>query len=97
VLKNCEILMSPRRGKWVQNVKTASTFPPQGLFTQDAETIVRELASQKVSPRGIGSGIRMLQFFINRGGKGLTRMRRQELEKAKRLLQKKIHPQADSP
>ena len=24
---------------------------------------------QKVSPKGIGSGIRMIQFFINRAGK----------------------------
>jgi Protein of unknown function (DUF3175) len=97
-MKECEVLMAARKGKWVQNVKTASTFPPQGLFTQDAETIVRELASKKVSPRGIGSGIRMLQYFINRGGKGLTRTRRQELEKAKRLLQQRIHhAKVDSP
>jgi hypothetical protein len=28
------------------------------------------MASKKVSPKGIGSGIRMIQFFINRAGKG---------------------------
>jgi tRNA(adenine34) deaminase len=88
--------MTAKKAYWVQNVKTASTFPPQGQFMQDAETIVRELASQKVNPRGIGSGIRMLQYFINRGGMGLTRTRRQELEKAKRLLQKKIHDKVNS-
>lgn len=72
--------------KWVQNVKTVSTFPSEGLFTRDAETIAEELASKRVSPKGIGSGIRMLQYFINRGGKGLARSRKRELEKAKRLL-----------
>ena len=58
--------------KWVQNVKTVSTFPEEKLFTRDARTIARSLASKKVSPKGIGSGIRMLQYFINRGGKGLS-------------------------
>ena len=75
--------------KWVQGVKTVSTFPPEGLFTKDAATIARSLASKKVSPKGIGSGIRMLQYFINRAGQGLSKRRKAELEKAKRLLQAK--------
>ena len=79
----------PRKKKWVQDVKTVSTFPPAGLFTKDAETIARSLASKKVSPQGIGSGIRMLQYFINRGGSGLSARRKKELEKAKRILQEK--------
>ena len=75
--------------KWVRGVKTVSTYPPKGLFTKDAETIARTMASKKVSPKGIGSGIRMIQFFINRAGKDLPAARRRELEKAKRLLQAK--------
>jgi hypothetical protein len=73
--------------KWVRGVKTVSTFPPEGLFTRDANTIARVMASKKVSPKGIGSGIRMIQYFINRAGKGLPPGRRKELEEAKRLLQ----------
>lgn len=73
--------------RWVQTVGTISTFPPEGLFTKDAETIARVMATKEVSPRGIGSGIRMVQYFINRAGKGLSVRRRHELEKAKRLLQ----------
>ena len=49
-----------------------STYPPEGTFSKDAETIARVMASKKVSPKGVGSGIRMIQYFINRGGKGLT-------------------------
>lgn len=82
--------------KWVQHVKTVSTFPPEKLFTKDADTIARSLASKKVSPRGIGSGIRMLQYFINRAGKGLSRKRKTELEKAKHLLQAKAASQKSS-
>jgi tRNA(adenine34) deaminase len=73
--------------KWVRKVKTISTYPPHGTFTKDAETIARIMASKKVSPRGIGSGIRMIQYFINRAGKNLSAARKRELEKAKRILQ----------
>jgi hypothetical protein len=76
--------------KWVAGVSTDSTHPPEGLFTKDAATIARSLASKKVSPKGPGSGMKMLNYFINRGGKNLTASRRHELEKAKRLLSQGI-------
>ena len=81
--------------RWVKNVKTVSTFPPKDLFKKDAETIARGLASKRVSPKGIGSGIRMLQYFINRAGKGLSAARKRELEKAKRILHTKLEKQRD--
>jgi len=34
--------------------------------------------------------MRMLTYFINRGGRGLTVTRRRELEKAKKLLSQRI-------
>jgi tRNA(adenine34) deaminase len=74
---------------WVRDVKTVSTFPPEGTFNQDAETIASTMARKDVSPRGIGSAIRMVQFFINRAGKNLPSERKKELEKAKKILQKK--------
>jgi hypothetical protein len=74
---------------WVRNVTTESTFPPKGLFTKDAHTIARVLATKKVSPKGTGSAIRMVQYFINRGGKNLSAAQRRELESAKHLLQQK--------
>ncbi|MGH7338748.1 MAG: DUF3175 domain-containing protein, partial [Myxococcota bacterium] len=42
-----------------------------------------------VSPKGIGSAIRMVQLFINRAGRGLSAARKRELERAKRLLQER--------
>jgi tRNA(adenine34) deaminase len=80
------------RGKkrWVAKVTTDSTHPPKGLFTEKAATIARSLASKKVSPKGPGSGMRMLTYFINRGGRGLSASRRAELQRAKRLLSKRI-------
>jgi tRNA(adenine34) deaminase len=86
----------PGGKKWVQNVTTVSTFPPESVFTKDAETIAKVMQSKKVSPKGLGSGIRMIQYFINRAGKNLPAARKKELEKAKRLLQKKRQEQKSS-
>jgi hypothetical protein len=83
--------------RWVATVTTDSTHPPEGLFTKDASTIARELASKKVSPKGPASGMRMLNYFINRGGKGLSDERRAELEKAKGLLSKRIRRSKTAP
>jgi tRNA(adenine34) deaminase len=68
-------------------VKTVSTFPPKEAFTKDAQTVATTMASKKVSPKGLGSAVRMVQFFINRAGKNLPTSRKRELEKAKRILQ----------
>jgi hypothetical protein len=76
--------------RWSNRVKTVSTFPPPGLFTRDAETIARSLASKKVSPKGPASGMRMLTFYINRAGKNLSEERRAELSRAKELLSERI-------
>jgi Protein of unknown function (DUF3175) len=75
--------------KWVRHVTTDSTHPPSGTFAGSAETIARTMARKDVSPRGLGSGIRMIQYFINRGGKNLSARRRAELERAKRILQRR--------
>ena len=82
--------MSTPVKKWSRNVKTDSTHPPQGLFKKDPETIARSLASPKVSPKGPGSGMRMLTFFINRAGKNLSKTEKARLARAKELLAKRI-------
>lgn len=76
--------------KWSRNVKTDSTFPPAGTFIKPGEEVAEIMASKKVSPRGLGSAIKMVQMFINRSGKNLDARRRIELEKAKRILQHKL-------
>jgi hypothetical protein len=85
--------VSRKRGassrKWVRTVTTDSTHPPRGTFSGSASEIARTMARKDVSPGGIGSGIRMIQYFINRGGRGLSATRRAELEKAKRILQRR--------
>jgi hypothetical protein len=71
---------------WVAGVKTVCTSPPKGLFTRNSHTIAKSHASKKVSPKGLGSGMRMLTYFIKRAGRGLSPSRRKVLERAKRIL-----------
>ncbi len=83
----------PRR--WSASVTTDSTHPPEGLFNQSAAVIARSLASKKVSPKGPGSGMRMLTFYINRAGHNLSASRKAELNKAKKLLSERIAKQKE--
>ena len=83
--------MAHAQSRWIRTVKTDSTHPPTGLFTRDPATIARKLASKQVSPKGPGSGMRMLTYFINRAGKGLSAERRRNLEKAKELLSERVN------
>src|SRR5713101_1887662 len=93
----CRMAVSKRKQsraagrKWIAGVKTDSTHPPEGLFTKNASAIARTLASKRVSPKGPVSGLRMLTYFINRAGKGLSSTRRAELKKAKSLLLDRVH------
>lgn len=86
---------SNKKRRWVAGVHTESTYPPRGLFTKSAATIARTLASKKVSPKGPGSGMRMLTYFMNRAGRGLTPGRRAELNKAKALLSRRVQRQKE--
>src|ERR671918_1387809 len=75
--------------RWVRQVTTDSTAPPPGTFNRPAAEIARIMARKDVSPKGPGSGVRMIQYFINRAGKTLSPTRRAALERAKRLLQQR--------
>lgn len=76
--------------RWSASVNTDATHPPQGLFNKSAAVIARTLVSKKVSPKGPASGMRMLSFYINRGGKNLSASRKAELNKAKKLLSERV-------
>jgi tRNA(Arg) A34 adenosine deaminase TadA len=79
--------------KWSAKVDTDSTHPDEGLFNKSADAIAKALASQKVSPKGPASGMRMLNFYINRAGKNLSASRQKILEDAKTKLSEIIAKQ----
>ncbi len=76
--------------RWSASVITDSAHPSEGLFHTSAAVIASALASKRVSPQGPGSGMRMLTFYINRAGHNLSASRKAELQKAKKMLSKRI-------
>jgi tRNA(adenine34) deaminase len=81
---------TPPSKRWSAKVTTDSTKPGPGLFKKSAKKIAEELASKRVSPEGPGQGMRMLNFYENRGGKNLSSERTHVLEDAKKLLHEKV-------
>jgi tRNA(adenine34) deaminase len=75
--------------RWVRGVTTVSTYrSPRHPSNRDAATIARSLASPRCEPEGgVASGLRMLLFYINRGGRGLSAARRAELQRPSGLMQ----------
>jgi Protein of unknown function (DUF3175) len=72
--------------------KQSPLIRPPDYSTRIAATIARTLASKRVSPKGPGSGMRMLTFFINRAGHNLSPKRRAVLNRAKSLLSERVRP-----
>ena len=81
----------------MRQVTTDSTHPPARTFMGSAAQIARTMARKDVSPKGLGSAIRMIQYFINRAGKGLSPTRRTQLERAKRILQRRAAEETKRP
>ena len=81
---------TPPSRRWSAKVDTDSTHPDHELFLQSAPKIAKALADKRVSPKGPASGMRMLNFYINRAGKNLSKERVATLERAKELLSKII-------
>ncbi len=81
---------TPPSERWSAKVTTDSTKPGPGLFKKSAKAIADGLAKKSVSPEGPGQGMRMLNFYENRGGKNLSPERKRTLEHAKELLHEKV-------
>jgi hypothetical protein len=81
---------TPPSKRWSSKVTTDSTKPGSGLFKKSAKKIAEGLAKKSVSPEGPGQGMRMLNFYENRGGKNLSAERKQALEGAKKILHEKV-------
>jgi hypothetical protein len=84
-----------KKRRWVQKVQETSNAMdiPPGLFTRSPRAIARGLKSAVMeSDRTKGtkfqSAMSMLNWFINRGGRGISRGTRARLEQAKPELRR---------
>lgn len=82
---------------WIKRVTTDSTFPPPGTFNRTAKEIATIMVKPDVSPLGIHSGIKMVQYFINRAGYRLPLTRKLELMKAIKLMKRMRQPKWEHP
>jgi hypothetical protein len=80
---------TPNKG-WVRHVQETSNAMdiPDGLFTRTPKEIARGLrravlTSDRTKGTKFQSAMSMLNWFINRGGRGLSASRRRSLERAK--------------
>ena len=76
---------------WVQNVTTTAIAVPEGTMTRSARQIADILCTY--NPRGSATSInRFIQFYINRGGRGIPAARRRALKQAMALIRKRMNP-----
>ena len=74
--------------KFPSRLKTSSTFFPKGTMAKKASCIVKISKNKKYAPKGVGSAIRFIQYYINRNKKRLKKSNQlNELKKAKKILQ----------
>lgn len=70
--------------KTIEKVRSVVSYvPPEGLFSQDAEIIAKQL---KKDSKDLRQAMGRLTFYINRSGKNLSSERRKTLEHAKEIL-----------
>lgn len=93
-----------RRSRWsaaVGRTSNALDLEP-GIFTQRSARAIAAslkrsaLASERRKSAPFRSAMSMLNYHINRGGRGLTRERRRTLERAKDELRRLFHRRAPS-
>jgi hypothetical protein len=83
--------MEKRKARgWVRHVQETSNAMdiPEGLFTRSPRAVAAGLkhavlSSRRTKGSKFQSAMSMLNWFINRGGRGLSRERRDRLEEAK--------------
>lgn len=85
----------PQKRYWVQHVRETSNALdlPEGIFNRPARGIALGLkrsahASTRRKAGEFQSAMSMLNYHINRGGRGLSPTRKEQLEKAKNELRR---------
>ena len=71
-------------------LRTAAVKFPRGVMSKSTIEIYREATNKKYAPKGLGSAIKFIQYYLNRGGSGISNSQRNRIEKAKEMLQKEM-------
>jgi len=71
-------------------LRTAAVKFPRGVMSKSTIEIYRAATNKKYAPKGLGSAIKFIQYYLNRGGSGISNSQRNRIEKAKEMLQKDL-------
>jgi len=71
-------------------LRTAAVKFPRGVMSKSTIEIYRAATNKKYAPKGLGSAIKFIQYYLNRGGSGISDSQRNRIEKAKEMLQKDL-------
>ena len=78
---------SAKRPGWVQSVKTTALAVPKGTMTGSAPQIADTLRRHNRG-KSATSINRFIQFYLNRGGRGISEARRRTLSRAMALIRR---------
>ena len=70
-------------------LKTQAVRYPKGTMAMSTAKIVRVSSDRRYAPKGLGSAIKWLTYYLNRAGKSLPADQKKRIEEARDQLQKK--------
>ena len=71
-------------------LRTAAVKFPKGVMNKSTIEIYRTATNKKYAPKGLGSAIKFIQYYLNRGGRGISNSQRNRIEKVKEMLQRDL-------
>ncbi len=80
----------PTTDDFPTKLKTSAVKFPRGIMSKSTMEIYRAATNKKYAPKGLGSAIKFIQYYLNRGGDNIPISQRNKIEKAKKMLQKDL-------
>ena len=80
----------PTTDDFPTKLKTSAVKFPRGIMSKSTMEIYRAATNKKYAPKGLGSAIKFIQYYLNRGGVNIPISQRNKIEKAKKMLQKDL-------
>jgi hypothetical protein len=78
-----------KKGGWVNTVTTDTVAVPLGTMTKEPEEMADILLAHNQYPGVHGSINRYIQFYLNRGGKGISKERYEKCRQAMEIIRKR--------
>ena len=64
-------------------LRTSAVKFPRGIMSKSTMEIYRAATNKKYAPKGLGSAIKFIQYYLNRGGDNIPFSQRNKIENYK--------------